>query len=583
MSADEKPSVDPGELQGRINRLIARYKETYSSESLDELFEVLLIASANLPDRAYVLSQLSAVRLARFRIRGDAADLAGAVESARSSLALTAPGQTLDRLTRQLNLGAALLEVASRSGAAELTEAAELLREASEGFSAGSEEHALALANLCDGLRLLAKRTGDPQYLVDAVAAGEEAVAALSSSSGERSAILTNCANALRTHANRTATWSSLDSAIQYHRRAISEALVEDPRRPGYADDFAISLYNRFELRGESNDLDEAIEVLERAVNESPRDNPNLGSRLTNLSVTLRLRFENFGDVKSLSRAREKAREAVAATPRYDEKLPGRLSNLASILLEFFGVSGEHSILEEGVGAFRQALDLLPGGHSLRPVILTNLANALRSRAYALGQPDDLTEAFSFGKDALLSVAPGDPLIGNCSYNLAMILQAAYSVSSEHKFLDAAIDLVRATAMNSSIPIVIRLTAAQAWGEWAGQEISEDRAYLRQAVEGYAAAVSLLPTLAWRGLLRTSQERALAGQSNLPGLAAAYAAEARLAEGAVAILELGRSVLWRQLIDIRTDLEELRKRDSNLAHRMIFVRCSWTNCQWTEA
>jgi tetratricopeptide (TPR) repeat protein len=572
MSVDKAPSLDPEELRGRVNSLIARYKETCSAESLDELFEVLVVASTNLPDRAHVLSQLSAVRLDRFRIRGDAADLAGAVESARSSLALTAPGQTLDLLMRKVNLGAALLEVTSRGGSDELNEAIELLREAGEGLPVSSDERAVALANLCDGLRLCAERTGNPQYLVDAIAVGQEAAVEVSSPSRERSAILTNYANALRTYARRTAEWSSLDSAIQYHRRAILGAPAEDLRRLGYLDDFAVSLYSRFELRGESNDLDEAIEILERAVNQSPGDDPNLGSRLTNLSVALRLRFKNLGGDKSLSSAREKAREAVAVTPRYDEKLPGRLSNLASILLELFGVSGEHSILEEGVEAFRQALDLLPEGHSLRPVILTNLANALRSRAYALNQLDDLTEAFSLGKEALLLVAPGDPLIGSCSNNLAMILQAAYSVSGEDKFLDAAIDLVRATAMGSSIPITIRLAAAQAWGEWSGRELSRDRAYLSQAVEGYAVAVSLLPTLAWPGLLRTSQERALAGQANLPGLAAAYATEARLAEGAVAILELGRSVLWRQLIDISTDLEELRKIDSNLAHRMTSVR-----------
>jgi hypothetical protein len=56
MSADEGPSINPEELRERINSLIARYKETCSSESLDELFEVLLIASANLPDRAHVLA-----------------------------------------------------------------------------------------------------------------------------------------------------------------------------------------------------------------------------------------------------------------------------------------------------------------------------------------------------------------------------------------------------------------------------------------------------------------------------------------------------------------------------------------------
>ncbi len=196
MSADDTPSVDSDELRVRIDSLIARYKETCSSESLDELFEVLLIASANLPDRAYILSQLSAVRLDRFRIRGDAADLAGAVESARSSLALTAPGQTMDRLMRQVNLGAALLEVTSRGGTAELSEAVELLREASEGLPAGFDERAIALANLCDGLQLSAERTADPEYLVDAIAVGQEAVAVASSSSGRRAAILTNHANA---------------------------------------------------------------------------------------------------------------------------------------------------------------------------------------------------------------------------------------------------------------------------------------------------------------------------------------------------------------------------------------------------
>jgi hypothetical protein len=359
---------------------------------------------------------------------------------------------------------------------------------------------------------------------------------------------------------------------IEYHRSAISEAHAEDPRRPGYSDDFATALYSRFELRGESADLGEAIDILERAVGQSPREDPDLGSRLTNLSVALRLRFENFWDLQSLSRACEKAREAAAVTPQNDQKLPGSLSNFGSTLLEFFEAAEDLSALEEGIGAFRRALDLLPGDHALRPVILANLAMALRSRAYALDQLDDVTESFRFGDEALHSVPHGLPLMARCSYNVAIILQSVFSVSEVRRFLDAAIELARATAAYGAAPIALRLTAANAWGQWAAQAIRVDSNYFRQAVAGYAAAVSLLPTLAWRGLQRASQERLLAVRSELPGMAAAYATEAQLAEGAVALLELGRSVLWQQLLAIHTDLDSLRERDSALADRMTVVR-----------
>ena len=77
-----------------------------------------------------------------------------------------------------------------------------------------------------------------------------------------------------------------------------------------------------------------------------------------------------------------------------------------------------------------------------------------------------------------------------------------------------------------------------------------------------------LPLAVWQGLRRADQERQLLDLSGVVADAAAVASPAR----AVELLEQGRSVLWSQLVERRTDLTVLRQARPDLADRLAAAR-----------
>jgi hypothetical protein len=111
------------------------------------------------------------------------------------------------------------------------------------------------------------------------------------------------------------------------------------------------------------------------------------------------------------------------------------------------------------------------------------------------------------------------------------------------------------------------MLAGRQWGRAA-----IDRERVDSAADGFASAVKLLPLTAWHGLPRATREQQLSDVSGLAADAAACAIRAGRPERAVELLEAGRSVLWRQSLNLRTDLTDLTDRAPKLAARMDQIR-----------
>jgi hypothetical protein len=100
--------------------------------------------------------------------------------------------------------------------------------------------------------------------------------------------------------------------------------------------------------------------------------------------------------------------------------------------------------------------------------------------------------------------------------------------------------------------------------KWANIAWSQGRWPL--ALEGYAAAVHLLPSLAWLGMSLDRRSEMLMHQAvSVACDAAACAIQSNAYEQAVELLDQGRSFLWAQASDLRLELEELRSIDGDLA------------------
>jgi hypothetical protein len=549
-------------------------KQSSGTARLDEAIDFLSSQIGKNATTGPLLNDLSVALKARFERSGDPADIDRSIEAARASLELTSPENRSEYLDRQVNLGAALLAATTRAGQpAQLEEAIALFRSTSNPGRAGSAR-ALALANLCQALQLLAERSGQGEHLAEAIEAGQRATESIPGDSPDRPAVLLNLANALRARADQTAQWSYLDSAIEHARQGVALAFAGDPRRPGHVADLALALWSRFELRGELDDLEEAIAAAQDAAGHTPDASPRLPGRLTNLSALLCLRFEHAGDLGALTAACDAARSAVQFTGPRDPRRPGRLSNLASVLhMQFHAQdSRDRLALDEAILAYREAIGTLPENHSFLPEVMTNLGNTLRTRAYYFNELADLSEGYRYGAAALASLPAGHPFLATSCLSLARTLRALHSLTGNDEHLGAAIRLALTAASHSAAPTSTRIKAAQAWGDWAASKAPDDDVYAYGAADGYAAAVSLLPLLAWRGLRRSSQERWLTTRPTLPPLAAAYLTESRRASAAVEILELGRSVMWNHLLDLRVDLDALSQVDAELARRLDSVR-----------
>jgi hypothetical protein len=84
-------------------------------------------------------------------------------------------------------------------------------------------------------------------------------------------------------------------------------------------------------------------------------------------------------------------------------------------------------------------------------------------------------------------------------------------------------------------------------------------------VEGYTAAIELLPLVAWHGLDQATREYHLGEWAGLASDAAAAAVAAGDAARAVELLEAGRSMLWTQASHMRQDLAALQEQAPGLA------------------
>lgn len=240
-----------------------------------------------------------------------------------------------------------------------------------------------------------------------------------------------------------------------------------------------------------------------------------------NLAVALYVRFGRTGDISDLDAAIAAARQALAAN-LWDSHRVGILSELGSFLLVRFERTGDSKDLDEAIDVQRQALAFFSHDHAGRALCLSRLGRSLATRYRQTRQIADLGAALDYLKEAS-HVPTGTPSV--------------------------------------------RLAAARQWGAEAAAA-----GLIHEAAAGYAAAVGLLPEVAWHGLNRATREEHLAQWAGLAADAAARAVLDGQPERGVELLEQGRSVLWTQALNLRSDLTRLREKYPDPAARLDRIR-----------
>ena len=551
--------------------LQTRFGRTGLLADLEQAITVDRDAVATTPpdhtDRPGRLSNLGAALRVRFEFTGLLADLDEAIAVGLDAVAATAPDHP-NRLGYLSNLGAALGVRFERTGQlADLEQAITAFKDAVAAAPPDHHSRPAYLSNLGNALRLRFERTGELADLEQAISAARDAATAAPPDHPSRHGYLSNLGAALQARFERTGRHDDLDLAITAFRDAVTATPSDHPNYGLYLSNLGGALGVRFERTHHQNDLEQAITAFRDAVITTPTDHPNHPRYLSNLGLALLDRFRSTGQPVDLEQAITAFGDAVTTTPRDNPNRAGRLSNLGGALWTRFERTGQQTELEAAVDLFSDAVATTPPDYPNRPRYLSNLGAALQIQFERTGQQDHLDQAFTVAREAVAATSPDHPDRSDRLFNLGLSLRARFGRTGRHADLDQAITAFRDAVGVESGPPGARMRAGRAWGRAA-----IDAGQVDSAAEGFSSAVQLLPLLGWHGLPRATREHHLAEWSGLPADAAACAIRAGRPERAVELLEAGRSVLWAQILNLRTDLTDLAQLAPDLATRLDQIR-----------
>jgi tetratricopeptide (TPR) repeat protein len=519
------------------------------------------------PGRAGRLSNLGASLRARFERLGDVGDLDAAIQVGREAVDAT-PLDHPDRAGRLSNRGISLTMRFDRFGdVGDLDAAIQVGREAVDATPLDHPDRAGRLSNLAISLRDRFDRVGDVGDLDAAIQAAREAVDATPLDYPRGAMHLSSLGNSLRTRFDRVGDLGDLDAAITVGRGAVDATPLDHPDRAAYLSNVGAALLARFDRVGDVGDLDAAITVGREAVDATPLDRPDRVLSLSNLGNSLRTRFDRVGDLGDLDEAIQAGREAVDATPADHPNRALYLSNLGNSLRTRFDRVGDLGDLDAAITVGREAVDATPADHPNRAGRLSNFGGSLLARFEQAGNVGDLDAAITVGREAVDATPADHPNRAGRLSNLGSSKLTRFERAGNVADLDAAIVCwQQATRVETGIPST-RLAAGRRWGA-AGADADRRK----DAAEGFAVAVGLLPVVAWHGLDRATRQEQLAQWAGLASDAAACAVLDGRPGLAVELLEQGRSVLWGQGLNLRTDLTRLKAADPDLAGRLERIR-----------
>jgi CHAT domain-containing protein/tetratricopeptide (TPR) repeat protein len=553
------------------NAYTSRFQHTADLTDLDNGIaateQAIDLAGEHDRQRMIDVANLAGAYHLRFGRTEDLTDLRTAVDRGREAVRITPEGHE-NRASAEFHLGRIMQARYERTGSlADLDEAVRHLEHAERRARSRPVQHAMLLSNLGAALRHRYERLDGQADGDRAIELSRQAVEIVPAGHPDRAIYLSNLTTALAARCTRTGAPQDIEAAVVASREAVRLTAAEGMNLAINLTNLALALRRRYEQTFALSDLDEAIQANRSAVEAAPADHPLRPQILSNLSVTLMSRFIRTEDPAAVDEMIEAAHAAVETVSADHAARPRYLANYANALHLRHAVTNDPADAEAGVAAIDEALRLIPQDHPNRMLYLGNLAVALEDRYAHSQSPDDLDAVIEEGRAAVLATPAGHPGGARCRYNLGRALVSRARRTGSRADWGTAVDLFREVVRTETVPTSLRVQAARAWGHASGG--MRDWA---QAVDGYRAAVELLPLLAWHGLERGDRVSALGAFAGLASEAAAAALTHNDPEQALRLLEHGRGVLLAQALDTRGDLSGLVAVDPDLAERMRAVR-----------
>ncbi|KAF5311334.1 hypothetical protein D9611_012588 [Ephemerocybe angulata] len=543
---------------------------------------------------------------------GDLNDLSEAISALRKAVEVTPDGHA-DTATRLNNLGSSLESLFRRTGDLhDITEAISKQRKAVELTPDGHSDMPIRLNNLGSSLESLFQCTGDLNNLTEAISKQRKAVEITFDGHGDLPIWLNNLGCSLDSLFQRSGNLRDLNEAISTKQKAVELTAEGHSDMARHLSNLGLSLESLFQHTGDLHDLTEAISKQRKAVELTPDGHENMPIRLNSLGSSLESLFERTGDLNDLIETISIKRKAVELTPEGHASMPLWLSNLGYSLELLFHRTGDLPTLTEAVSMQRKAVEITPEGHANMPRYLNNLGYSLESLSQRTGDLYDLTEAISIQRKVVELTAPGHASmasrLGNLSFslnslfqrtedlgniteaiskqrkaveltpdgdasmpsrltNLGSYLESLFHRTGDRNDLTEAISNHQLSALYPTGSPHVKLRGARDWTRLLNHSYPPSPTILA----AFDTAIYLITLTA--SLEQTLQNRyaQLQNSSGITLQAASAALALDRVDKALEWLEQGRCLVWGQLNNLRTPLDNLRSCNNRLAASIMQV------------
>ncbi|KAF9009685.1 CHAT domain-containing protein [Cyathus striatus] len=382
---------------------------------------------------------------------------------------------------------------------------------------------------------------------------------------------LTNLGNAHRAYFMQTGELPHIHMSVEAHRKALS--LAGDDLLPAILINLGVSLGCRFlateaialEQRGiqilrrfysdlDLCDMHEGARAHREAVIRTPIGHKDLPGLLNNLGNSMKRLFRATGNESDLSEAISFYKEAVALTFDDSIRRMDRLSNLGGAFCSRYMLAHQQSDLDDGLSALRKSVTLCPPNHAQLPNNLSQLADALKILFENERQLETIDEAISVMEWAIDITPEGNAGLPLLLTALGDLISLRYNTTHSNDDIGRALSLYRQATQMPVGPPLPRLMSGRKWGMLSLLVDPE------QALHAFKIIFNdIIPQLAWIG--RTMEQRypLLETLADVVSKATAVAIRYEQLHMAVEWLEQGRSIVWNQVNNFRSPLDDLRK------------------------
>ncbi|KIJ27661.1 hypothetical protein M422DRAFT_271146 [Sphaerobolus stellatus SS14] len=362
-----------------------------------------------------------------------------------------------------------------------------------------------------------------------------------------------------------------INNAIRFSQQAVNLTPNSHANKAQCFSNLGIAFQSQFNHLGEIVDIDKAIVLHQQAVNITLDGHAGKAKHLGNLANAFQDWFKNLHEDVDINNAIVSHQQAQAAnlTPDSHAEKAQYLNHLGGAFWSWFEHLGEHADIDNAIAFNQQALKLTPKGHTGQAGCLNNLGVAFHSRFTCIGKLIDIENSIGFNQQAV-DLTPDDYACkAQRLSNLGEAFKSQFDCLGKLADIDNVIASYSRAAKNDLSSPSIRCHAALHWVSLCSQYKSSSL-----TLDSYRTVLEIIPQYAWLGQKVTHRYQRLSTLSGIVNAAAAMAIYSGEHDLALEWLEEGHSIVWGQILQLGSPIDDLQLKNVVLADELEAVSCA---------